>query len=80
MRNFDGCRLRSCVGHFDAADVTTGLDEVRTLGLNQTAPLYTTPKVKVYHGFLPAKRVNPILLVLTLRGLIRLTQRLIQPV
>lgn len=35
--DFDVCRLRSCVRPFDAIDVAAGLDEVRTLGPNQTS-------------------------------------------
>ena len=37
LSDFDVCRLRSCVRPFDAVDITAGLDEVRTLGPNQTS-------------------------------------------
>ena len=39
LSDFDGCRLRSSIQPFDAVDVTAGLDEVRTLGFNQTSEL-----------------------------------------
>jgi hypothetical protein len=39
LSDFDVCRLRSCVRPFDAVDITAGLDEVRTLGPNQTSEL-----------------------------------------
>ena len=39
LSDFDVFRLRSCVLPFDAVDITAGLDEVRTLGLNQTSEL-----------------------------------------
>ena len=39
LSDFDVCRLRSCVRTFDAVDITAGLDEVRTLGPNQTSEL-----------------------------------------
>ena len=39
LSDFDVCRLRSCVRPFDAVDITAGLDEVRTLGPNQTREL-----------------------------------------
>jgi hypothetical protein len=39
LSDFDGCRSRLCVRPFDAVDVTAGLDEVRTLGPNQTSEL-----------------------------------------
>ena len=37
--DFDVCRSRSCARPFDAVDITAGLDEVRTLGPNQTSEL-----------------------------------------
>ena len=39
LSDFDVCRLPSCVRPFDAVDITAGLDEVRTLGPNQTSEL-----------------------------------------
>ncbi|GEM_PF-3089714 len=39
LSDFDVCRLWSCVRPFDAVDITAGLDEVRTLGPNQTSEL-----------------------------------------
>ena len=39
LSDFDGCRSRSCVQSFDAVDIAAGLDEVRTLGPNQTSEL-----------------------------------------
>ena len=39
LSDFDGCRSRSCVQPFDAVDIAAGLDEVRTLGPNQTSEL-----------------------------------------
>ena len=38
---FDGCRLRSRDRLFEAVDVIAGLDQVRTLGPNQTSQLMT---------------------------------------
>ena len=39
LSDFDVCRLPSCVRPFDAVDITADLDEVRTLGPNQTSEL-----------------------------------------
>ena len=39
LRDFDVCRLWSCVGPFDAIDISAGLDEVRTLGPKRLASL-----------------------------------------
>ena len=39
LSDFDVCRLRSCVRPFDAVDNTAGLDEVPSLGPNQTSEL-----------------------------------------
>ena len=44
LSDFDVCRLRSCVRLFDAVDNTAGLDEVRTLGPNQTSELVDAAK------------------------------------
>jgi len=45
LSDFDVCRLRSCVRPFDAVDITAGLDEVRTLGPNQTSELVDAVKL-----------------------------------
>ena len=50
LSDFDVCRLWSCVRPFDAVDITAGLDEVRTLGPNQTSESVHDTKVNVYLG------------------------------
>jgi hypothetical protein len=49
----DVCRLRSCVRPFDAVDITAGLDEVRTLGANQTSELVSPDSASGCSNFSP---------------------------
>ena len=58
LSDFDVCRLRSWVRPFDAVDITAGLDEVRTLGPNQTSELVSPDNGFVRVNLLEAGRGN----------------------
>jgi hypothetical protein len=53
LSDFDVCMLRSCVRHFDAVDITAGLDKVRTLGPNQTSGLASPDSASGCPNFSP---------------------------